>query len=42
MDAVFTILAIVIGIAAFDLVALVFAAESRDGFREDRLPAGLR
>jgi len=42
MEAVFTVIAIVIAVAAFDLVAAVLGADSRDGFREDGLTAGLR
>ena len=42
MDAVLTFIAVVVVIATFDLLAIVLGADSRDGFREDRLPAGLR
>jgi|KBSMisStaDraftv2_1062788.scaffolds.fasta_scaffold2812605_2 hypothetical protein len=42
MDAVFTIIAIVTAIVVLDLFAIVLGADSRDGFREDDLPAGIR
>jgi hypothetical protein len=42
MDAVFTSIAIVTAIVVLDLFATVFGADSRDGFREDHLRAGLR
>ena len=42
MDTAFTIIAIVAAIAVFDLLAAALGTDSRDGFREDHLRAGLR
>jgi hypothetical protein len=42
MEAVFTFVAIVTAIVVVDLVAIALGAESRDGFREDHLHAGVR
>jgi len=42
MDAMLTIIAIVTAIVVLDVFAIVLGADSRDGFREDHLPAGIR